>query len=193
MHSSELDKVLSCSICMPIATPLVASIITSLVQQSPAKGMNDLVRIVVNKELHPDADLPKGVLIGLAAGILGTVAKTAVDHFFPVVKKEDANLQTIHLGDHALEVNVDTTEWVTGVLVGGAYGAAAEIAPEVTMGNGIGLGTAIYGLNNSIDSMTEGGISLNPKEENESHELLGELAYGVVVEFVRSALRARIR
>jgi len=133
------------------------------------------------------------VLIGLAAGILGTVAKTAADHFFPVVKRENANMQKFNIGDHELELNVDTTEWITGVLVGGAYGAAAEIAPEVTMGNGIGLGSAIYGLNNSIEGMTVDNLKLNPNEENESHELLGELAYGVVVEFVRSALRARIR
>jgi len=177
---------------MSIATPLVASIITSLVKQTPAKGMNELVKTVMKKDYHPNADIPKGVMIGLAAGILGTVAKTTVDHFFPVVKREDANLQTIQLGDHELEVKVDTTEWVTGVLVGGAYGAAAEIAPEVTMGNGIGLGTAIYSLNNSLESITEDDVHLNLKEENESHELLGELAYGVVVEFVRSSLRARI-
>lgn len=176
---------------MPIATPLATTIITSLVKQSPTTGMNEMVRTVMSKELDKNADIPKGVLIGLAAGILGTVAKTAVDHFFPVAKKEDANLKTLHLGDHELAVNVNTTEWVTGVLVGGAYGAAAEIAPEVTMGNGIGLATAIYGLNNSIDGMTD-DISLHPKEENESHELLGELAYGVVVELVRSSLRSRI-
>lgn len=177
---------------MSIATPLIANLITSLVKQTPTRGVNDIVRSVMKKEIHPDADIPKGVLIGLAAGILGTVAKTAVDHYFPVVKKEHANLKTIHIGDHKLEVNVNTTEWVTGVVVGGAYGAAAEISPEVIIGNGVGLGTAIYGLNNSIENLAPEHLNLKHKEENESHELLGELAYGVVVEFVRSTLRSRI-
>ncbi len=177
---------------MAITTPLIATIITSLVKQTPTRGMNDIIRTVMKKEIHPDADIPKGVMIGLAAGILGTVAKTAVDHFFPVVKKEDANIKTLHVGDLELDVNINTTEWVTGVIVGGAYGAAAEISPEVTMGNGIGLGTAIYGLNNSIENLAPEHLKLKHHEENESHELLGELAYGLVVEFVRANLRSRV-
>jgi len=172
--------------------PLVSSILTGIVQTTPKRDMNDFVRTVINKEVHSKANIPNGVLIGLAAGILGTVAKTAVNHFFPVKKKDTVNLQKITVGDHELEVNISTSEWVTGVLVGGAYGAAAEVAPEVTVGNGIGLGSAIYGLNNSIDPVMSNNIDLHPKEENEGHELLGELAYGVVVEVVRSGLQSRI-
>ena len=177
---------------MRTPTPLVETIVSGLVKQAPARKMQDMVDTVMNRDLHPDADLPKGVLAGLAAGILGTVAKSVVQHFFPVSKPEAANLRTIHVGDTSLEINVDTTEWITGVVVGGVYGGAAELAPEVTLGQGLGLGTALYGLNTTEGELLDQDVEIRPREENESHELLGDLVYGLVVEFLRSNLRERL-
>lgn len=173
-------------------TPIVETLLTSLVKQAPHHGVTDIVDKLVNTEAHPDADVPRGIVAGLVAGVAGTLAKTLVERIFPVTAPDPEKQRTLALGDQELHVNVDTREWVTGVLVGGAYGAAAELAPEVTVGSGLGLGSALYGLNNAGEAPSADKVAAVPKEENEAHELLGDMVYGLVVEFVRTNLRARL-
>ena len=173
-------------------TPIVETLLTSLVKQAPNQGVQDIVDTLLHNEANPDADVPRGIVAGLVAGIAGTVAKTLVERIFPVTAPDPEKQRTLSLGDQELHVQVDTREWVTGVLVGGAYGAAAELAPEVTVGGGLGLGSALYGINNAGEAPTADKVSVVPQEENEAHELLGDMVYGLVVEFVRTRLRARL-
>lgn len=171
---------------------VIETIVMSLVQQAPTGGVQEIVNTLVSKEAHPDADVPKGIVAGLVAGVAGTLAKTFIERIFPVTAPDPAAQRTLSVGDQELHVNIDTREWVTGVLVGGAYGAAAELAPEVTAAGGLGLGSALYGINNTGAVVSADKVSVKPQEENEAHELLSDMVFGLVTEFVRQTVRNRL-
>ena len=173
-------------------SPIVETLVSSLVKQAPNHGIQDFVNKLLERERKPGTDVPRGVVAGLVAGLAGTVAKALTEQIFPITAPDPNKQRVINVGDQELHVSVDTREWAIGVVVGGLYGAAAELAPEVTVGNGLGLGSALYGLNNAGDAMTHDKVSVAPREENESHELLSDLVYGLVTEFVRTNLRARL-
>ena len=172
--------------------PLLQTIVTSLVERAPNRGVQDIVNSVLSGEHNPEAQIGKGVVAGLAAGVVGALAKAVCEHFFPITAPDPAKRQHLAIGDAELELDVDTSDIVTGVLIGGTYGAAAELAPEVTGGNGLGLGSALYGVNNAGEVMDHRKVSVRANEENEGHELLSDLVYGLVVEFVRKEVRARL-
>lgn len=171
---------------------IAETLVASLVKQAPSNGIQDLVNTVLRGEHHESADVPRGFIAGLAAGVAGTVAKSLCERLFPVTAPDPNKQRTLAIGDQELHVNVDTRDWAIGVLVGGAYGAAAELAPEVTVASGLGLGSALYGINNAGEPATHDKVKVVPQEENESHELLSDMVYGLVVEFVRSNIRARL-
>ena len=177
---------------MATQSPIINTLVTSLVKQAPNHGVQDIVNSVVKAERPEHADVGKGLVAGVLAGIAGTVAKALVERIFPITAPNPDKMRRLAIGDQELHVNVDTREWATGVLVGGAYGAAAELAPEVTVGSGLGLGSALYGLNNAGDAATHDKVNVVPQEENESHELLSDMVYGLVTEFVRDNVRARL-
>ncbi len=172
--------------------PLLISLVSSLVKQAPHNGVQDIVNSVMKGEHNPEADVARGVVAGLAGGLAGAFAKTIIERFFPIKASDPSIRKAIRLGDSELAVQLDTRDIVTGILIGGAYGAAAELAPEVTAGNGLGLGSAVYGINNAGELMDAGKVTLKPHEENEAHELLSDLVYGLVVDYVRSQVRARL-
>ena len=172
--------------------PLLLTLVSSLVKKAPNDGIQEIVNKVLKGEHNPEADLPRGLIAGAVAGLAGAVAKTVTERFFPIKASDPSDKKAIAIGDSELVVDIDTGAIVTGVLIGGAYGAAAELAPEVTGGNGLGLGSAVYGINNAGDIMDHNKVELKPNEENEAHELLSDLVYGLVVEYVREAVRARL-
>ena len=172
--------------------PLLQTIVTSLVERAPNRGVHDIVNSVLSGDHNPDAEIGKGVVAGLAGGVAGALAKAVCEYFFPITAPDPARRQHITIGDAELELDVDTSDLVTGVLIGGTYGAAAELAPEVTGGNGLGLGSALYGVNNAGEIMDHSKVTVKVNEENEGHELLSDLVYGLVVEFVRKEVRARL-
>ena len=171
---------------------IAETLVASLVKQAPSNGIQDLVNTVLRGSDNPDADVPRGFVAGLAAGVAGTLAKTLCERLFPITAPDPNKQRTLAIGDQELHVNVDTRDWAIGVLVGGAYGAAAELAPEVTVANGLGLGSALYGINNAGEAATHDKVSVSPREENESHELLSDMVYGLVTEFVRANVRGRL-
>lgn len=171
---------------------IAETLVASLVKQAPNNGIQDLVNTVLRGEHREGSDVPRGFVAGLAAGIAGTLAKSICERLFPITEPDPDKQRTIAIGDQELHVNVDTRDWAIGVLVGGAYGAAAELAPEVTVANGLGLGSALYGINNAGEAATHDKVSVTPREENESHELLSDMVYGLVTEFVRANVRARL-
>ncbi len=172
--------------------PLLISLVSSLVKQAPDNGVQEIINSVLKGEHNPEADVARGVVAGLAGGLVGAFAKTIVERFFPIKTADPDTRRAITLGDSELAIDLDTRDLVTGTLIGGAYGAAAELAPEVTTGNGLGLGSALYGINNAGELMDHSKVSLKPHEENEAHELLSDLVYGLVVDYVRVSVRARL-
>ena len=172
--------------------PLLLTLVSSLVKKAPNNGVQEMVNHVLQGDHNPDADVPRGIVAGLAGGLAGAVAKTVVERFFPIKASDPSVKKAIAVGDTELALDIDTRDIVTGVLIGGAYGAASELAPEVTGGNGLGLGSAVYGINNAGQIMDHSKVELKPNEENEAHELLSDLVYGMVVEYVREAVRARL-
>ncbi len=172
--------------------PIFQSLVSSLVSQAPTTGLQGFIDSVMKGDHNPEADVPRGVVAGLAGGLAGAVAKTMIERFFPIKAADLANRRSVHLGETELAVNVNTRDVFTGILIGGAYGAAAELAPEVTAANGLGLGSAVYGLNNAGQLMEADKVTLRMNEENEAHELLSDLVYGLVVEYVRAQVRIRL-
>ncbi len=171
---------------------IVQTLVTSLVKQAPNNGIQDLINSVITAEAPEHADVPKGLLAGAIGGLAGVLAKTFVERLFPVRPPEARNVRRVTLSEeNELSVAIDTKEWMTGLAVGTAYGAAAELSPEVTTGNGLALGSALYGLNNAGAAMSHDKVEMKPREENEAHELLSDMVYGLVVEFVRQEVRAR--
>ncbi len=173
-------------------SPIAETLVSSLVKQAPTNGIQEMINSVLKGNHNPAGDVPRGVIAGLAAGIAGTIAKSICEQIFPITAPDPNKQRTLAIGDQELHVNLDTREWITGVIVGGAYGAAAELAPEVTIGQGLGLGSALYGLNNAGDAASHDKVSVTLREENESHELLSDMVYGLVTEFVRANVRARL-
>ena len=172
--------------------PILHSLVSSLVSQAPDNGIQGIVDAILKGEHNPEADVARGLIAGLAGGLVGAFAKTVVERFFPIKPADPATRRSVVVGDTELAVNIDTRDVVTGILIGGAYGAAAELADEVTAANGLGLGSAVYGINNAGQLMDANKVSLRPHEENEAHELLSDLVYGLVVEYVRLNIRARL-
>ena len=171
---------------------ILHGLVSSLVSKAPSNGIQDIIDSVLNGEHNPEADVARGVVAGLAGGLVGAFAKTVIERFFPIRPADPNTRRAVTIGETELSVNIDTRDVVTGILIGGAYGAAAELAPEVTSANGLGLGSAVYGINNAGQLMEPDNVSLRVNEENEGHELLSDLVYGLVVEYVRAQVRARL-
>ena len=78
-----------------------------------------------------------------------------------------------------------------GTGVGGLYGAAAEVAPEVTMGAGLPFGAAFW-LVVDETAVPVLGLSKPPTEYPVSthvYALASHLVYGLTAELVRRAVR----
>ena len=172
--------------------PILQSLVSSLVSQAPHDGFQGIIDSVMKGEHNPEADVARGVVAGLAGGLVGAFAKTIIERIFPIKPADPATRRAVTLGDTEIALNIDTRDVVTGILIGGAYGAAAELAPDVTAANGLGLGSAVYGINNAGQLMEADKVTLSPNQENEAHELLSDIVYGLVVEYVRTQVRARL-
>ena len=71
------------------------------------------------------------------------------------------------------------------------YGVLAEVAPIVTIGNGVGFGTGVWLLADEI-AVPATGLSKPPKEiplATHIYALASHLVYGWITETVRSAVR----
>jgi putative membrane protein len=78
-----------------------------------------------------------------------------------------------------------------GTATGGLYGAAAELAPEVTTGMGLPFGAAFW-LVADETAVPLLGLSKPPTEypvSTHAYALASHLVYGLTTEFVRRAMR----
>ena len=153
-----------------------------------------------------EGDLVRGFIAGAVGGLIGTALKTVAERYFPprgpldeappaIIADEAAEAITgEHLSHHDAETAGTAMHWLFGTLIGGAYGAAVEVMPQVGEGMGLPFGTAVFGV------MHEGILPAAGIEEShadkdsgeERNELLTHLVYGFTTELVRDQVRGRL-
>jgi putative membrane protein len=150
-----------------------------------------------SKTRHPD--LTAGLLSGLIGGIAASGAKMLGEAIYPprirgqqpppVVLVE--KLAGRPFRNRQRELATQSIHWTFGALLGAIYGAAAEIAPVVTTGQGAAFGLAVLALTHES---TLPALGLNeppqkqPREEQLS-EIFTHTLYGLTAETVRRAVR----
>lgn len=151
--------------------------------------------------------LSKGILIGLAAGVAATAAKTIWEHYFPV-RDEDTPPPPEVLADEVSlkvtgeEVNQENKHWITETihwLFGTLSGVATTLISDRTK-----LASAAFGLpaGGALWAATHGSVVpalglekkvTDIKPEYARNELLGHLVYSVVVNLARKGLMRAFR
>ena len=162
-----------------------------------------LAKNLVNGERPAGASAWRGFVAGAIGGLIGTAVKSLAEQYFPP-RPPQADAPPVKLGDEVKEATTgehlteaekpvveQSTHWLFGTLVGGAYGAAVEYVPQLQEGMGVPFGTAVFGL------MHEGVLPAMGVEEphaekdptEERNEMITHLAYGFVTEVVRAQVR----
>jgi putative membrane protein len=125
---------------------------------------------------HPNRSLVKGILAGLAAGIVATAAKTLVEKVYP------ANTQ----GKAPAPSGIN---WGFGLATGAAYGALAEFYPAATSREGVSYGMTLMALTHdpSLPALSNGAPPQTTREK--TSEMASHIVYGLVTETVRRQVR----
>ena len=98
------------------------------------------------------------------------------------------------LAEDEKETAGDAVHYFTGGAAGAVYGAAAELAPEVTVGAGLPFGTAVW-LVIDEGAVPLLGLSKRPTEyplSTHAYALASHFVYGLTTEIVRRVLRRTI-
>lgn len=96
-----------------------------------------------------------------------------------------------HLSWRGKERGGPVVHYAFGSLIGGLYGAAAEIAPGITAGFGASFGTLLF-IGADLLAVPAMGLSQNPAPEPASKlssPFAAHLVYGVTTEAIRRILR----
>jgi putative membrane protein len=143
--------------------------------------------------------ISKGILIGLIAGLVGSVAKVAGEAIYeprtlgqtppPLVAAEKiAGHPMAHPG-----AVIQTIHYTFGALTGAVYGGAAEVFPIVTAGYGSVFGVVLQLLTHETLVPLAGldvPASQQPAREHLS-EFFSHILYGIAAEATRRTLRRR--
>ena len=149
-----------------------------------------------------ERNLAKGILAGLAAGLVATAAKTLVEKVYPprvhgepeppaVLAEKTAGHQ---LAPVPKAVASETVHWVFGATAGVAYGALAEFYPAATSRDGVGFGMTLMALTHE-SALPAMGLSAAPAEQStreRTSEMASHIIYGLVAETTRRFLRKRM-
>ncbi len=161
--------------------------------------VSDLMAGKRNKE----GNILRGFVAGAIAGLIATGIKTLAEHYFPVrpatadtppeiIAEEAAEaIADEHLTQGEKEAAGATIHWLFGTLIGGAYGAAVEVMPQLGEGLGLPFGTALFGVVHE-GLLPAAGIEEPHAEKDSSeerNELLTHLVYGFATEVVRGQVR----
>ena len=145
------------------------------------------------------SSLMKGLVAGVAGGLLATAAKTFAEKLYPprvhgesVPPEVTAERIAGHpLDQETKEIAGEAIHWVFGAVAGGFYGVLAELYPQVTAKNGATFGLTLLGLTHQ-GALPVLGLA-EPKEEQSFREHTSEatthIIYGVVTEKVRGFVR----
>ena len=158
----------------------------------------------------------KGLAAGLIGGLVATWAMTQFQTFLTNLEKEAGGESEGGEGENATvraaeaissgvlrrELPEDEKEaagtavhYGFGTLVGGAYGAMAEVAPVVTAGRGFPFGAAVW-LGADEIAVPALGLSQKPGEipaRKHAGFLAMHLVYGGILELARSGVRRLLR
>lgn len=142
----------------------------------------------------------KGLLVGLAAGAVGTLAKTVWEDHFPV-RDEQTDSPPAKIAQRTTDATLSSDQkeqaetamhWTFGTTAGGIYGTVVELAPEASTGFGLLFGLSLYAVTHAT---TLPAADLEPapddaKPEYALNEFMGHLVYAGVVELMRRGLRS---
>jgi Protein of unknown function (DUF1440) len=163
---------------------------------------------------YGEIDLMKGLLAGVAGGLLASylmeqfqAAWSATSEAMGSSKKRGgrkadpttvkaANVISEKVTGHKLPGNYksiagEAMHYGMGASSAAVYGVLAEVAPIVTIGNGVGFGTGVWVLADEL-AVPAVGLSKPPKEiplTIHLYALASHLVYGWITETVRQAVR----
>jgi putative membrane protein len=144
-------------------------------------------------------NLAKGIVAGLAAGLVATAAKTLVEKVYPPRthgEPEPPAALAEKVAGHELApvpkaVASESIHWVFGATAGVAYGALAEYYPAATSRDGIGFGLTLMALTHE-SALPAMGISQAPAAQStreRTSEMASHIVYGLVAETTRRIVR----
>lgn len=161
----------------------------------------------LNMRTHPERSVTKGLLAGVAAGLIASFAMSQFHSLFQASEpanqqdKEDSTVRAAAAISHSVFDHELTPEqkkiagpvvhYGFGSSMAAAYGASVELAPLLQAGWGLPFGTAVW-LGAHVLTVPALGFSepvTESRPKDEAVELAAHLVYGVVAEGVRRALR----
>ena len=147
----------------------------------------------------PAKDILKGALAGLIGGLIATAAKSAAEKLYPPRTHGEPEPPAV-LAEKLGEPRTETSEkkaveesihWVFGAAAGAAYGAIAEIYPNITAKYGANFGMTLMAVTHE-GVLPALGLSAPPAEQEgreQRSEVVTHVVYGVVCETIRMAVR----
>ena len=147
-------------------------------------------------------DFVKGMIAGLAGGIVATAAKTLAEKVYPPRthgEPEPTDVAAEKIAGHELAetpkaVASETIHWVFGAASGAAYGALAEFYPAATARDGANFGMTLMALTHE-GALPAMGLSADPADQTtreKSSEMVTHVIFGLVCETVRRFVRSRL-
>ena len=148
------------------------------------------------------ASLVKGLIAGVAGGLVATAAKSLAEKVYPPRvhgEPEPPEMAAEKIAGHPLdedtkEMAAETIHWVFGAAAGGFYGVLAELYPQITARSGATFGLTLMSLTHE-GALPALGLS-EPAEEQSfrehSSEATTHIIYGVVTEKVRGVVRGML-
>ena len=159
-------------------------------------------------------DFLKGAVAGIAGGLLasflmeqfqaawsGTAEAIHPSKKHPGRKPDSANVKAANLLSEKITGRKvpaaykpaagEAMHYAIGAGSAAFYGALAEVAPVVTLGDGLGFGTAVFVLADEV-AVPKAGLSQPPGEisfPTHLYALASHLLYGWITETVRRAVR----
>ena len=137
-------------------------------------------------------NLAKGIIAGIAAGLVATAAKTLVERVYPPRVPGEPEPPAGHqLATVSKAVASESTHWVFGAAAGAAYGALAEYYPAATSRDGISFGMTLMALTHE-SSLPAMGIAQAPATQStreRTSEMASHIIYGLAAETTRRFVR----
>ncbi len=145
----------------------------------------------------------KGMLAGLAGGLVGGGMKLAGEWVYPPRVEGQVSPPALlawkiagrTLSKGQTKAAAQGMHWTFSAVTGAVYGGAAEVFPAVTAGYGVGLGMAVLlATHESVLPLL--GLNAPPWRQpfrEQTSEIATHALFGVSIEAVRRWLRRRAR
>lgn len=142
-----------------------------------------------------------GLLAGFVGGIVGSGAKLVGEAIYPPRTQGQEPPPAVlaekiaghPLSEHQKNVATQVFHWTLGTGIAAVYGAAAVVAPVVTVGYGVGFGLVVL-LTTHESTLPLLGLDKPPTQQplrEHTSELATHALYGFFVEAVRRWLMRR--